>query len=77
MDWNHYWNHILDSHKEMDFFHQVGKTVGGVPISDDQISLSVEQMQACLSVDANDIVLDLCCGNGLITGEIAPRCKQI
>lgn len=77
MDWNHYWNHVLDSHNETDFFHQVGKTVGGVPISEDQIALSVGQMQACLSFASNDVVLDLCCGNGLITREIAPRCKRI
>lgn len=77
MDWNHYWNHVLDGHKETDFFHQVGKTVGGVAISEDQITLSVNQMQACLGIGNDDVVLDLCCGNGLITREIAPRCRKI
>lgn len=77
MDWRHFWNNIPAQYEDTDFFRHVGKTVGGQPISEEQMSSIVRQIQECLSLGPEDIVLDLCCGNGLITNQIAKLCRRI
>jgi ubiquinone/menaquinone biosynthesis C-methylase UbiE len=43
----------------------------------DYINLIVADVVNKLKITQNDTVLDLCCGNGLITKEIANYCKEI
>lgn len=50
---------------------QVGKTTLGVPVEVDQLSMIIERILVALSPSAGDRVVDLGCGNGLITTHIA------
>ena len=56
---------------------QVGYTINGQPIEPTQIDLMERAIQCGLAIDTSDIVLDLCCGNGLITYRIAAVAKRV
>ena len=56
---------------------QVGKTVHGKPVSEEQIDLIVNGICRNLRLDRRDSVLDLCCGNGLLTSKLAPIVDRI
>ncbi len=56
---------------------QVGKTINGQEISESQVKLIVENIAHVLQLNANDSVVDLCCGNGLISRQLAPHVKNI
>jgi SAM-dependent methyltransferase len=76
-DWLKYWEHNPKKFKETDFLQQVGKTVKGIPIRDDQLEQLIQQLRDELEIKPSDIVLDLCCGNGLITHKVASLCNSI
>jgi 2-polyprenyl-3-methyl-5-hydroxy-6-metoxy-1,4-benzoquinol methylase len=62
---------------ETEFLKQVGKTVHGQSISDDQFKQIILEMTDRLDLGSDDVVLDLCCGNGLITNEFARVVRSI
>lgn len=76
-EWSTYWAKQPRLCDESDFLHQVGKTVGGKPIAEEQFGRIVTSIAAALSLQQDDILLDLCCGNGLVTMPIAHRCSAI
>lgn len=76
-DWQTFWNTAPRGMSDEDFFRQVGKTVGGVPITDAQLGVIVEQVKVGLDLSSTDTLLDLCCGNGLITHRLAAICQKI
>jgi methylase of polypeptide subunit release factors len=55
----------------------VGKTVNGQEIPESQVGLIVENIANVLRLNAKDSVIDLCCGNGLITRQLAPLVKGL
>jgi ubiquinone/menaquinone biosynthesis C-methylase UbiE len=55
---------------------QVGHTVSGKAISDQEFDRLIDEIVALLLLDRNDNLLDLCCGNGRITREISNYCNQ-
>lgn len=57
------------SKDERDFWGQIKRTVNGQPVSDDQISLIVDQIADKLLFRQDDIVLDLACGNGALSSR--------
>ena len=74
-DWETFWNSI-DTQKGKDndwlsMMAQVGKTIQRKPIDDDQFRKTYEKIVDVLSLEKNDTVLDLCCGNGIVTTKIA------
>lgn len=75
-DWYKYWNSAPLINNE-DLFYQVGKTINGKPISDSQLDFIVREIHNKLELNKQDRVLDLCCGNGVITHRIARYCSQI
>lgn len=77
MDWKTHWQIAPTGCAPTDFFRQVGKTVGGSPITQEQFSRIVQQLTDALAVSVNDNILDLCCGNGLITRNLSERCASI
>lgn len=77
---NEYWlnhfnfnaEHFVDSQLK-----QVGKTINGCEVDQDQVCLIIETIKNHLALSKNDSVIDLCCGNGLLTARIARFCKRV
>ena len=74
-DWYQFWNNSPD--KGDDFLRQVGKTVGGKPISAEQVQALVLDIVARLQLNVSDDVLDLCCGNGFVTNRCSAFCRSL
>jgi SAM-dependent methyltransferase len=58
-----------------DFQSQVMRTPHGKPVGHEQIALMVDGIGKGLDIGAQDLLLDLCCGNGAITDPIFARCR--
>jgi cyclopropane fatty-acyl-phospholipid synthase-like methyltransferase len=77
---NNYWEIHFDSNSKTSdgsLFKQVGKTVNGLDVAIYQINLIVENIANALQLKTSDTIIDLCCGNGLITRQLAPLVKKI
>lgn len=74
-----YWDEmdLKHIHETEPTYEQVGKTVHGVPITDAVFRTIVDSIKHNLDVRESDLVLDLCCGNGLITTELADCCLDV
>lgn len=75
--WREHWSSFPLTVGEQDYLKQVGKTVQGQPISNDQLKLIIAGIIHHLRLNEDDTVLDLCCGNGLITQEISKVSRQV
>lgn len=58
-----------------DFWGQVKRTVNGTPVSQDQIDMIVNSVVVGLQLERNDVLLDLCCGNGALSTLFFQHCK--
>lgn len=76
-NWHSYWNSAPGQYGEREFLRQVGKTVNGVPITTAAFAILVQELRQLLSLQAEDAVLDLCCGNGIITRAMAGNCRCV
>lgn len=56
---------------------QVDRTINGAEEGDDQLQLTIETVKQVLCLKKNDRVIDLCCGNGLITEAIASNVGSV
>lgn len=56
------------------FWGQVKRTVNGKPMTQDQIDMIVAAIHRGLKISTNDVLLDLCCGNGALTTYLFSRC---
>lgn len=56
---------------------QVGKTVNGIEVDQSQITLIVDTICSELNLNEQSRVVDLCCGNGLLTIEVAKHCNLV
>jgi ubiquinone/menaquinone biosynthesis C-methylase UbiE len=68
--WKDYWNNVA-SHKSP--LMQVQRDA----ISESQMLLIEEHICSLLDLHPDDTLLDVCCGNGLITRRLAKYCKQV
>lgn len=59
---------------EKDFWGQVKRTVNGDPVSQEQIDMIVDAVVKGLDLRREDILLDLCCGNGALSFPLFGRC---
>ena len=75
--WKDHWDHFSRQFAETDFMRQVGKTVNRQPINDAQLGDIVESIVTALHIGKSDRVIDLCCGNGLITSRVAAICSEV
>ncbi|HUW94306.1 MAG TPA: class I SAM-dependent methyltransferase [Anaerolineae bacterium] len=75
--WKSFWDSYPRRAAEREYLRQVGKTVGGMEITREQFDTIVEDIENHLELTSSDVVLDLCCGNGLITRELARKCDQV
>ena len=73
IDWEHFWNEYRkgDVQTEEDLFFQVGKTINKKPIPRQVYDLMVRRIREMLELAPSDHLLDLCCGNGLVTFDLA------
>lgn len=71
---SYYTSRVLES---QDLFWQVGKTVDGKPVGDEQLVIIIEHLKDKLELIGDDHIIDLGCGNGLITREIAKAVDSI
>lgn len=77
MNWKEYYENRPSMFNERDFFKQVHKTVLGQPITPAQFSAQLADIQDALEINEKDFVLDMACGNGIITKEISSKCFSI
>lgn len=57
-----------------DYWGQVRRTVDGRPVPPEQIAMIVRQVLVGLELGPDDVLLDLCCGNGALTTSFFERC---
>jgi SAM-dependent methyltransferase len=72
-DWRSVWRSVgrAPSGEVDDALRQVGKTVLGVPVPEEQLAIIVAAITANLDLGPDDHVIDLGCGNGVLTERIA------
>jgi 2-polyprenyl-3-methyl-5-hydroxy-6-metoxy-1,4-benzoquinol methylase len=72
MNWRAFWNDSPQL-RSADFCRQVGRTLHNVPYSADDIERVAVRLLTLLEPGSDHTLLDLACGNGLITSRLAPR----
>lgn len=79
MDWEIFWSNYrnIESSAEEDLFFQVGKTIDKLPISNDIFVSMIENISVALQLKKTDILLEMCCGNGLLTKPLSRICKEV
>lgn len=77
MNWNAFWDQFPAKFEKDDFLRQVGKTFRGETISSRQLQTIIAEIRSKTGLTSDDIVLDVCCGNGLVTSAIAAECRSV
>lgn len=54
----------------------VGRTRGGMPVADEVWKRTLNDIKELLSIDKSVEVVELCCGNGEVIGNLAAECKH-
>jgi predicted TPR repeat methyltransferase len=77
--WEKFWKDYRDIpvKENGDLCIQVGKTVGNTPIRPELLSKAGRSIAKTLSLTKEDILIELCCGNGLITSEVAESAGHV
>lgn len=72
-DWKTFWQSYGSTliKSDDDLLCQVGTTVNGKAVSKEVFSLIVSGIRQNLAPRPTDVLLDLCCGNGVITSPLA------
>lgn len=76
MNWRAYWNRsafVFDG----DPCRQVGKTFHGVPYSPREIDATVERLISLLRPGPGQQLLELACGNGMLTSRVAEHFDRV
>jgi len=60
-----------------DFLGQIRRTVNGQPVSDEQMELIVKTIVLELQLSKEDKVLDLACGNGVLSKRLFEQCSEL
>ncbi|MCB1701343.1 MAG: methyltransferase domain-containing protein [Halioglobus sp.] len=71
----HYYNERVS--KSSDLYRQVGKTIQGQPVGEEQLRLIATGITSALGLCSGDTVMDIGCGNGLVTRVIAPKVSRV
>ena len=79
VDWKEFWRTYREAEvkTEKDLYFEVGKTVNQQPISEEALRESVQIVARGLKLTASDKLLELCCGNGLMTRYLAALVEQV
>jgi len=74
MNWKQFWNNKSLVNNP---YIQVGRVINNTAIHEKTIQQTAELIINQLSINASNNVLDVCCGNGLLTNVIANHCNTI
>ena len=66
-----YYCERINKNESNNFLWQVGKTVNGKVVSEDHLEIIIKTIINRLKLNKNDNLLDVGCGNGLLTKKIA------
>lgn len=74
-----YWRRHFDDNAQKfnSLKKQVDMTIGGQEVDDRQVELRVDSIVKNLRLASQDVLLDLCCGNGLLTKKISKYVSHI
>jgi len=74
-----YWKQNFSNKKVVcvsdDLQKNIARTKKGEPIKETEWNKTITHIHKLLKITKNSNVLELCCGNGVIIGEIAPNCN--
>ncbi|MBI4996371.1 MAG: class I SAM-dependent methyltransferase [Rhodocyclales bacterium] len=70
-----FYKHHPQTCEPEDFWGQVMRTVDGKAVDQAQIDMIVATVAQELELSADDLLLDLCCGNGALTTYFFSRCR--
>jgi 2-polyprenyl-3-methyl-5-hydroxy-6-metoxy-1,4-benzoquinol methylase len=76
-NWYKYWNEVAAADQNVEYLKQVGHTIAGQPYTDQVFNELLAGIRRSLTLHPQDVLLDLCCGNGVITAQLAPYCKAV
>ncbi len=84
VNWLDYWrNYLRDKHgktdvsSEDDLYLQVARTINRRPIDKLSFDRIVDSIKYGLDLQLSDVLVDLCCGNGLFTYELKDKVSRI
>src|SRR6185295_11042940 len=77
--WQDFWKEWRNKNieKEEDLYFQVGRTTQQKPMEKELFDMVNKEIIEILHLNANDILVDFCCGNGLCTYEFRNVVKKI
>jgi cyclopropane fatty-acyl-phospholipid synthase-like methyltransferase len=76
-DWRSYWAEAVSRTGPEEFAAQVGYTISGQPLDAVHHDMIEQAVRENLAIVSSDCVLDLCCGNGIVTKRIAALARHI
>src|SRR6185312_15908403 len=76
-DWKTWWNDAPAKRARDDVFGQVARTAGGKPTGETDIAMTIGAILNAINPSRDETVLDICCGNGLISSRVAARCGRL
>ena len=71
--WENYWNSINGGNKQK----SVGRTKFGNPVNQNDFQRELVYIDENLKLNGNDVLIDLCAGNGLITKEFFDKVEKV
>lgn len=76
MDWKAFWNNSAQV-RDPDFRKQIGRTFRQVGYSEREMEVTIDRLLTHLQPSPDKTLLDIACGNGLITSRLAPRFQHV
>ena len=77
LDWKAHFAEVATSCEETDFMRQVEKTVHKQPIAESEFEAQITAVRSELQLNPGDVMLDMCCGNGIMTARMAEICRTV
>jgi len=75
MNWQEYWNRMATA--ESDPQRQVARVKNRRRLGTEDTAIVVGHLAGLLDLKPTDRLLDICCGNGLLTSQFAQNCEQV